>query len=266
MREGMVIGDLADPSVVYGVHGAAGLSQWKCLARRAGLFGTWEAVEWAWLPPGGVSGEHVHTRTEEIYFIVSGRGEMMIHGEPHRVGPGHLILTGLGTRHGLRNIGDDGLGWLVIELLGPATAAVLRATAAGSPEQADARDELISAPPRPSAPPETSTKELAMNAVVVDLRQAREVDPRSVFTGPLRAVRLVTLAAGQRAELHAAGQEHTVFVLAGSGHAVSGEAIVPLGSGVSITLPLGSDVVISAGDGGLEYFMASLDVAESDAR
>ncbi len=127
MHDGVIIADLEDPSVVHGVHGTAGLSRWKCLARRAGLSGAWEAIEWAWLPPGGVSGEHVHTRTEEVYFILSGRGEMLLDGTPRPVGPGDLVLTGLGTRHGLRNVGDEGLGWLVIELLSPATAGVLRA-------------------------------------------------------------------------------------------------------------------------------------------
>ncbi len=47
MREGIVVADLTEPSEVYGVHGSEGLSRWKCLARRAGLFGSWEAVEWA---------------------------------------------------------------------------------------------------------------------------------------------------------------------------------------------------------------------------
>jgi uncharacterized protein YjlB len=120
-----VITNLDEPSMVYGVHGTEGVSLWKCLARRNNLFGLWEAVEWAWLPPGGVSGEHVHTRTEELYFIVSGSGLMIIDGQAHPVAAGDLILTGLGTRHGLRNIGAHELSWLVIEVAGPAMAAAL---------------------------------------------------------------------------------------------------------------------------------------------
>ncbi|MGQ0773052.1 MAG: cupin domain-containing protein [Pseudonocardiales bacterium] len=127
MREGIVIADLTEPSEVYGVHGSEGLSQWKCLARRAGLFGPWEAVEWAWIPVGGVSGEHLHTRTEEVYFILSGRGEITLDGQPHQVQAGDLILTCVGTRHGLRNTGTEGLGWLVIEVSSPATAMALQA-------------------------------------------------------------------------------------------------------------------------------------------
>ncbi|WP_257445953.1 cupin domain-containing protein [Archangium lipolyticum] len=232
MREGLIIGDLEEPSVVHGVHGTTGLSQWKCLARRTGLFGAWEAVEWAWIPPGGISGEHMHTRTEEIYFILSGRGEMTLDGRPHPVGPGSLILTGLGTRHGLRNIGDEGLGWLVIELSRPATA--LR-----NPPERGGRD---------------------VNAEVFNLRQRGEVDPRSTFTGPLRSIRLVKLEPGRKSPLAATGVEHTLFTLDGSGEITSGEAVVPLKYGVSVTLPLGTETVITAGAGGLEYFLASLEV------
>lgn len=120
-----MLADLAEPSRVYGVHGSEGLSLWKCLARRAGLFGSWEAVEWAWIPPGGVSGEHLHTRTEEIYFILSGRGQITLDGRSYQVRAGDLILTSVGTRHGLRNTGTEGLGWLVIEVASPATAMAL---------------------------------------------------------------------------------------------------------------------------------------------
>ncbi|WP_158013531.1 hypothetical protein [Carbonactinospora thermoautotrophica] len=74
MTEHFVWSTIDTPSEVYGVHGAEGLTYWKCLARRDGLAGPWEAVEWASVPPGGVSGEHLHTRTEEVYFILSGRG------------------------------------------------------------------------------------------------------------------------------------------------------------------------------------------------
>ncbi|WNG36966.1 cupin domain-containing protein [Archangium violaceum] len=251
MREGLIIGDLEDPSVVYGVHGTAGLSQWKCLARRAGLHGSWEAVEWAWIPPGGISGEHVHTRTEEIYFILSGRGEMTLNGKRHPVGPGNLILTGLGTKHGLRNVGDEGLGWLVIEVLSPATAAVLRGSA-------------------PSDAPGTNETQRGgndvTNAVVLNLRQTYEVNPRTVFTGPLRSIRLVDLKPGQRAELSAEGEEYTLFALRGSGEITSGEATVPLKYGVSVTLPLGTGMAVTAGEDGLEYFLASLEVPGGGAR
>lgn len=99
-----------------------------------------------------------------------------------------------------------------------------------------------------------------MTAIVMNLRETPEVDPRSVFTGPLRRISLISLEPGQRATLSAAGEEHTLFTLGGSGEAVSGEARVPLHYGTSVTLPLDTGLVIIAGPDGLEYFLASLEV------
>lgn len=116
MRSGITVADVSDPSVVHGVHGTSGESWWKCLARRPGLTGPWEAVEWASLPPGGISGEHLHTRTEEIYLILRGSGEITLNGHRHPVSAGDVLLTGIGDRHGL-TAGDGGpLDWLVVEL------------------------------------------------------------------------------------------------------------------------------------------------------
>ncbi|HEY4018290.1 MAG TPA: cupin domain-containing protein [Pseudonocardiaceae bacterium] len=123
---GLIIGDTSSASRIQDVHGAAGASEWKCFARRSWLRGDWEAVEWARIPPGGISGEHLHSRTEEVYFILSGRGEILLDGVATEVGPGDVILTGLGTTHGLRAIGEESVSWLVVEVSSPATAAVLR--------------------------------------------------------------------------------------------------------------------------------------------
>lgn len=121
----LIVGDATGASQVHNMHGGAHVAQWKCLARRLGLAGTWEAVEWASLPPGAVCGEHRHTRTEELYFIVGGRGELVLDDVPHQVRPGHLIVNGLGTRHEFRNTGGQDLNWLVIEVLSPATTRAL---------------------------------------------------------------------------------------------------------------------------------------------
>jgi mannose-6-phosphate isomerase-like protein (cupin superfamily) len=109
------------------MHGGIEVAKWKCLARRLGLSGTWEAIEWASLPGGAVCGEHLHTRTEELYFIISGEGELLLNDVPHRIRPGHLIANGLGTRHRFRNLGEEDLNWLVIEVFSPATTQALSA-------------------------------------------------------------------------------------------------------------------------------------------
>jgi mannose-6-phosphate isomerase-like protein (cupin superfamily) len=125
MTDELIVADLSGASEVHSMHGGAKVARWKCLARRLGLSGSWEAIEWSSLPPGAVCGEHRHTRTEELYFIVSGEGELLLNGVPHRVRPGHLIANRLGTRHRFRNLGQEDLNWLVIEVFSPATTQTL---------------------------------------------------------------------------------------------------------------------------------------------
>ena len=78
MNGEVIVASIRAPSTVYGVHGTEGASLWKCFARGSILHSDLEAWEYAALPPGGVSGEHEHTRTDEVYVIVSGEGEMLL--------------------------------------------------------------------------------------------------------------------------------------------------------------------------------------------
>ncbi|MFB7472010.1 cupin domain-containing protein [Kitasatospora sp. NPDC056184] len=226
MRSAVVIADTTAPADVHGVHGAAGITQWTCLARRTGLAGDWEAVEWARIPAGGISGEHLHTRTREVYVLLTGEGEVTLDGRPHGVRAGDAVLTAAGTRHGLRNTGTGPLEWLVIEL--------------------------------PAHPEEFDSGGRVGSTVVRDLRRTGPLDPSAVIGGPLRLLRHVELVTGERDFLLADGVEHTAFVLGGHGRAGAGDVRVPLRPGTALTLPLGTAVDLAAGPGGLAFLHAEL--------
>lgn len=49
---------------------------------------------------------HYHPRTEEIYYVLRGRGLMTLGDDRREVGPGDGILIPPGTRHTIRNIAD----------------------------------------------------------------------------------------------------------------------------------------------------------------
>jgi mannose-6-phosphate isomerase-like protein (cupin superfamily) len=69
------------------------------------------------LGPGADIGCHTHEAdNEELYVVVSGKGLMMLDGEEFEVGPGHVILNRPGGTHGLRNIGEEELRIVVIEV------------------------------------------------------------------------------------------------------------------------------------------------------
>jgi len=64
------------------------------------------------LPVGGSTTPHYHVRTEEIYYILRGRGRMRIGGETSEVGPGDAIAIPPGLQHEITNTGDETLVFL----------------------------------------------------------------------------------------------------------------------------------------------------------
>jgi mannose-6-phosphate isomerase-like protein (cupin superfamily) len=54
------------------------------------------------LTPGQATQRHHHKQTEEIYFILEGKGEMEVDGEARDVGPGDAILLPPGAWHVIR--------------------------------------------------------------------------------------------------------------------------------------------------------------------
>jgi mannose-6-phosphate isomerase-like protein (cupin superfamily) len=54
------------------------------------------------LEPGQATQRHHHARTEEIYFVLDGEGEMEVDGEHRTVAPGDAILIPQGARHQIR--------------------------------------------------------------------------------------------------------------------------------------------------------------------
>ncbi|WP_323846580.1 cupin domain-containing protein [Microbulbifer magnicolonia] len=60
------------------------------------------------LHPSSAIGYHEQHK-DEIYYVVSGSGELTMNGEKSKVGPGTAILTRTGNAHGLRQTGGEDL-------------------------------------------------------------------------------------------------------------------------------------------------------------
>ncbi len=60
------------------------------------------------LHPGATIGEHRNDK-DEIYYVLSGRGELLLDGKRSEVGPGDAILTRNGSTHALAQRGKDDL-------------------------------------------------------------------------------------------------------------------------------------------------------------
>ena len=64
------------------------------------------------LKPGSGIGYH-EQKEDEIYYVLSGRGQMTLDGKTVDVGPGTAILTRTGSSHGLKQVGTDDLVILI---------------------------------------------------------------------------------------------------------------------------------------------------------
>jgi mannose-6-phosphate isomerase-like protein (cupin superfamily) len=62
--------------------------------------------------PGQTTAAHYHIKTEEIYYILRGRGMMCLEEEEREVGAGDAVLIPPGQRHSIRNTGKDDLVFL----------------------------------------------------------------------------------------------------------------------------------------------------------
>src|SRR5688572_27734636 len=61
------------------------------------------------LPPGRQTTPHYHPATEEIYYILDGRGRMQLGDEGRLVGPGDAIAIPPGMIHTIKNIAEQTL-------------------------------------------------------------------------------------------------------------------------------------------------------------
>jgi len=62
--------------------------------------------------PGASTAPHFHRVTEEIYYILSGEGQMQLAKEQRRVGPGDAIAIPPGMIHTITNTGATPLTFL----------------------------------------------------------------------------------------------------------------------------------------------------------
>ena len=60
------------------------------------------------LHPGSGIGHH-EQHEDEIYYVLSGQGELTLDGERHVIGPGTAVLTRPGSSHALKQVGSEDL-------------------------------------------------------------------------------------------------------------------------------------------------------------
>ncbi|MHC4399482.1 MAG: cupin domain-containing protein [Planctomycetota bacterium] len=64
------------------------------------------------LPAGSSTTPHYHVKTEEIYYLLEGEGQMRVGEEDRRVGPGDAVAIPPGAVHQIANTGSTTLKFL----------------------------------------------------------------------------------------------------------------------------------------------------------
>ena len=113
---GPIINDTDGLATTHRQVGGEGVCRWKMLMNGMHLEGEWNCVEYVVLTPGASVGEHVHMRTEEIYYIVRGQAVVTMNDVELHVGPGDLITTPIGAAHSIANRTDEDMHFFVIEV------------------------------------------------------------------------------------------------------------------------------------------------------
>ncbi|MFF5145034.1 cupin domain-containing protein [Streptomyces sp. NPDC013157] len=120
---GPIANDISGPAVTHRQVGGEGICRWKMLMNGMHLEGEWNCVEYVVIEPGASVGEHVHLRTEEIYYIVKGHAVVTMDGVEIHAKAGDLITTPIGSSHSIANRGGEDMHFFVTEVFpgeGPA--------------------------------------------------------------------------------------------------------------------------------------------------
>ncbi len=120
---GPITNDTKQLGITRQLIGGAGVCYWKQLINGMHLDGHLHCVEYVVVPSGSSIGMHTHEKTEEIYYILSGRATMDLNDKHLQVAAGDLITTPLGSSHGLANYSSQDMTFFVVEVYPGRTAS-----------------------------------------------------------------------------------------------------------------------------------------------
>lgn len=209
---GLSMASTADPIETHDQLGGSGIVRNKALAipghlnGQAVLQGPWASIEFVSLDPGedNAVGEHTQ-RTDEVYYIVEGRGTLTTNGVPELVEAGCLAIAPCGTTHTIRNgSSSTPLSFLVVELQAP------HSLSHPAPSLLNLAARLV--PGETMAPVRVGGKRVRPLVATVDLEE--------LFLGPWGTLSLVELPPGARVEEYCEPSADQLLLLGGFSSAV----------------------------------------------
>jgi quercetin dioxygenase-like cupin family protein len=208
---GPITNDTSGLAITNRQVGGEGVCRWKMLMNGMHLEGAWNTVEYVVIEPGASVGEHVHARTEEIYYIVSGRAVVTTDGIAITCVPGDLITTPIGTSHAIANTTSEAVHFFVVEVF-PGT---------GTAAEPSTR---IHVPGRSAAGPDGASA---------------DIDLRPYFTGDWHRFRLRELAPGASERALSPTTAEVLHLLDGPGAVTVDGERYDGSAGLSVAVPPG---------------------------
>ena len=197
--------------------GGRGVCFWKQLINGMHLGGHLHCVEYVVVPPGASIGRHTHERTEEIYYLLSGRATMDIDGHPREVAAGDLITTPLGASHALANSTEQFLTLFVVEVF---------------PRETGKPGEVAHIPLRSQLLDRMAAREAREGVFSASIDLAR------YFTGHWAELTLASIPpGGQLGPYTDEGRDEVLFVVSGLAEITFGDERISGRDGLCIGLP-----------------------------
>ena len=97
-----------------GLHGGKGTVQYRRALGPEVFRTNWGYVDHVAIPPSASLGYHRHSLQEEIYYVISGRGRVVISGETAAIAAGDAVPVRLREAHAFENHASDVLELMVI--------------------------------------------------------------------------------------------------------------------------------------------------------
>jgi mannose-6-phosphate isomerase-like protein (cupin superfamily) len=208
---GPIVNDVSGLAQTLRQVGGEGVCRWKMLMNGMHLEGQWNSVEYVLIEPGASVGEHIHARTEEIYYIVSGQALVTVDGAGIETGPGDLITAPIGAMHSIANPGTEDMCFFVVEAF-----------------------------PRQGPPAKPAWVHMPDQLVDIGGLRAGELDLKPHFTGDWQRFRLIEVpASGLLDEPATPDRSEVVHVLDGTAAITVDGQRYQGGPGLSAAIPPG---------------------------
>lgn len=99
---------------VKGYLGGQGTARYRRALQPEIFHTNWSYVDHLLLPPGASEGRHRHTGVEEVYYVMSGAGEVQVNRETAAIHDGDAVPVLLSQVHSFRNNGSEDLELMII--------------------------------------------------------------------------------------------------------------------------------------------------------